>query len=233
MKTQFPLFCMLCAMAAPALAQSPPPSSAPHKPVPLDAVEADMDAGYYQLGPGRAVRYWREGDHFYFGAVGTTKRSEALYEGANRFFMANGVTFTFNRGTDDAVASLTVNQGGRDIAAPRITESAAQSLAPPPPAPVAARTWPVLPGVTIRNLTVQAGASMDYWPCFSPDGKTILFSRTLDNGKTWSLMTIPATGGPVKPFAVLPVSATRASWSPVSNRIVFNGDGPGQSPLWI
>ena len=223
---------VLLLYAAPALAQTPP--VAPANAIPLDPVMADKDAGYYQLGPHQVVRYWREGGHFYFGLVGTPQRSEIYALAPNRFIMANGlVSFSFNVGVDGAVASLTVNQAGRDIAAARIDEAAAKALAAAPPPQVMARTWPMMAGVALHDITKTEGVSMDYWPCFSPDGKTILFSRTMDGGKHWTLMTVPASGGAAKGFITMPMSATRASWSPVTDRIVFNGDVGGKTSLWI
>jgi len=84
--------------------------------------------------------------------------------------------------------------------------------------------------LTPRFLTTNM---MDYWPCFSPDGKTVLFSRSCDNGRNWSLYTVPAGGGDAKPFAILPVSATRAAWSP-KGEIAFTGSGTDHSnAVWV
>jgi tricorn protease-like protein len=46
----------------------------------------------------------------------------------------------------------------------------------------------------VRFLTSDAGA-IDYWPCFSPDGNAVLFSRTTDNRKTWDLFVVPTASG--------------------------------------
>jgi hypothetical protein len=228
--SRFAFVLLLSSITAPALAQAP--TVPPAKAIALDPVMADKESGYYQLGPRQVVRYWREGEHFYFGLVGTSQRAEIYALAPNRFVMANGlVRFTFNAGTDGTIASLTVNQAGRDIAATRIDEATARALAAP--LPVVARTWPMMTGVVIHDLTKTEGGSMDYWPCFSPDGKTILFSRTLDGGKHWTLMTVPASGGAAKSFIAQPISATRASWSPVTNRIAFDGDANGKTSLWI
>ncbi|HEV2702111.1 MAG TPA: hypothetical protein VGV09_10805 [Steroidobacteraceae bacterium] len=196
----------------------------------LDPAAADRDAGYYQIGPQRALRFWREDDHFYFGAVGTPQRAEAIPDASGKFSYANGaVTFSFNTGADGKTIGLTINQAGRDIAAPRIDEAVAKSFPAPgaasakPPVP---RTWPMMAGVTAREITTHAAGTNDYWPCFSPDGKTVLFSRSPDGGKTWILFRVPAAGGSAEPFAELPVSATRASWSAKTGHIVFNGDAP-------
>ena len=67
-----------------------------------------------------------------------------------------------------------------------------------------------------RFITSDPGAT-DEWPCFSPDGKTVLFSRTTDGGKHWELFVVPAAGGAARPLtnAPLPVSATRPDWSKI------------------
>jgi Tol biopolymer transport system component len=208
--------------------------------VTLDQAAADRYEGYYLFGPQRSVHFWREGDHFYFGAVGTPQRAAATPEGVNKFSYANGgVLFTFNAGADGKITGLTITQGGREVAAPRIAEELAKSFpapgSPQTSKPAVARTWSVMPNVSPRDVTTQSVGVIDYWPCFSPDGKTVLFSRTLDGGKIWALFRVPAAGGKPEPFGPLPVSATRASWSAKSRRIVFNGDAPDgkDSGLWV
>lgn len=84
-----------------------------------------------------------------------------------------------------------------------------------------------------RFLTVDPSAT-DYWPCFSPDGNTVLFSRTTDDGKTWTLFVVPTSGGEAHRLAELPVSATRANWSSHNNLIAFTGTAPdGTSTVWL
>jgi Tol biopolymer transport system component len=200
-------------------------------PIPLDQAAADRYAGYYLVRPQQAMRFWREGEHFYFNTVGTQQRAQTVVEGPNRFSYNNGaVSLSFNTGADGEVASLTVNRAGTEIIAPRIDEATAKSFPLPGAAstanPPAARTWTLMAGVTVKEITARTPGTMDYWPCFSPDGKSVLFSRTLDNGRTWRLFLVPAAGGTAEPFATLPVSATRASWSASTDRIVFNGDTP-------
>jgi Tol biopolymer transport system component len=96
----------------------------------------------------------------------------------------------------------------------------------PHPMPV---TWPVL-SLVPRTLTMGA---QDYWPCFSPNGKTVLFSRTAD-GSHSSLYVVPATGGEAKPLTAIPVtvSATRAAWAK-SGMIAFTGDSDGKTAIWV
>jgi len=234
------LWFTLPAPAQPAAPSTPPSAgAAPQAAIPLDQAAADGFAGYYLIGPQRAVRYWREGEHFYFGAVGTPQRAEATPVASNAFSYANGgVTFTFHAGADGTITSVTINQGGREVSAPRIDESVAMSFSPPS-APASAkspvpRSWTVMTGLTPQEITPRTTGTMDYWPCFSPDGKTVLFSRTLDGGKTWALSRVPAAGGAAQPFAKLPVSASRADWSRKSNRIAFIGGTPdGKSSIWV
>src|SRR5215831_13489311 len=66
-------------------------------------------------------------------------------------------------------------------------------------------SWPAL-NLPPHMLTNDA---QDFWPCFSPDGKTLLFSRSID-GKHWELYVTPADGGASRPLTTvpLPVSAT-------------------------
>jgi Tol biopolymer transport system component len=94
---------------------------------------------------------------------------------------------------------------------------------------------PNQPDATVRFITSDPGA-IDYWPCLSPDGKTVLFSRTTDNRKTWDLFVVPITGGEPRKLSrvPLPVSATRASWSMRQNLIAFTGtSSEGKSTVWL
>ena len=91
------------------------------------------------------------------------------------------------------------------------------------------------PASEARYLTSDSGAT-DYWPCVSPDGKLVLFTRSLDGRKTFELFVVPTAGGAARPLArsPLPVSATRASWSRQNNRIAFTGTtGDGKNSVWI
>lgn len=78
----------------------------------------------------------------------------------------------------------------------------------------------------VRFLTSEANTT-DYWPCFSPDGKSVLFSRSTDQQRTWEFFIVPSSGGTARRFSAkpLPVSATRANWSSRNNRIAFTGEG--------
>jgi Tol biopolymer transport system component len=100
--------------------------------------------------------------------------------------------------------------------------------------------WPsgapqIVPQTAVRFLTSDPGA-IDYWPCVSPDGKTVLFSRTKDNRKTWDLLVVPIAGGEAHRLSSvpLPVSATRASWSTRLNVIAFTGtSSEGKNTVWL
>jgi Tol biopolymer transport system component len=82
---------------------------------------------------------------------------------------------------------------------------------------------------------------VDYWPRWSPDGETILFSRCLITSGcaggavkgTWDLFTVHAEGGPATQFAQIDgVSATRSNWlwNPnVDMPIAFTGVKSGPS----
>ncbi|HTB65430.1 MAG TPA: hypothetical protein VK727_04330 [Steroidobacteraceae bacterium] len=233
---------LLFAMQISAQPAGPPPqqpaATGTRAAIPLDQAAADRYAGYYLVGPQRAIRFWREDEHFFFGVAGTPQRAEAMPEAPNKFSYANGaVTFAFNVGADGRTTGMTVNQAGRDISAPRIDEAVAKGFTGPgaaakPPVP---RTWTMMTGATPKEITTRSVGTIDYWPCFSPDGKTVLFSRTVDGGKSWALFRVPADGGTAEPFAKLPLSATRANWSMKTGRIVFNGDAPdGKSGgIWM
>jgi Tol biopolymer transport system component len=88
---------------------------------------------------------------------------------------------------------------------------------------------------TVRFLTSDTAAT-DYWPCFSPDGQVVLFSRSLDHGKTWALFAVPVSGGAAHPLvgSSLPASATRSNWSGHSGGIAFTAEEPSErATVWI
>jgi Tol biopolymer transport system component len=83
----------------------------------------------------------------------------------------------------------------------------------------------------VRFLT---SGSQDLWPCFSPDGTRILFSRRV--AETWELLLVPVVGGQPQQLASsrLPVSATRANWSKQNNLIAFTGTSSrGENRIWV
>lgn len=82
-------------------------------------------------------------------------------------------------------------------------------------------------------LTHQKGVN-DYWPCFSADGKDIVFSRRTP-GSRWQLFRVAAHGSePAIPFLnpSPDIGATRASTS-LNGAIAFTGiDVKGTPSLW-
>lgn len=88
---------------------------------------------------------------------------------------------------------------------------------------------------TPRFLTGGDGV-IDYWPCFSPDAKSVLFSRSSDGGRSWELWIVDAEGGAARKFlrAPLAVSATRANWSVKTRLIAFTGiSKTGENSVWV
>jgi Tol biopolymer transport system component len=91
--------------------------------------------------------------------------------------------------------------------------------------------WPSLASSPVRFLT---SGSQDLWPCFSPDGTHILFSRR--EGETWVLLLVPVASGQPQHLARsrLLVSATRANWSKQNNLIAFTGTSShGENRIWV
>jgi Tol biopolymer transport system component len=86
------------------------------------------------------------------------------------------------------------------------------------------------------HFITQVPGAIDLWPCFAPDGRTVLFSRSMDQGRTFELFLIPASGGEPRRLsaASLPVSATRANWSQDNGLIAFTGEtSAGGATLWV
>jgi Tol biopolymer transport system component len=93
-------------------------------------------------------------------------------------------------------------------------------------------------GAVVANPPVRflTSGSQDYWPCFSPDGTHVLFSRRREGGDAWDLFIVPTFGGEPRTLASspLPVSATRANWSSRNNLIAFTGaSARGENAVWL
>jgi Tol biopolymer transport system component len=90
-------------------------------------------------------------------------------------------------------------------------------------------SWPSPVGAPVRFITSD---NLDLWPCFSPDGERILFSRRMED--SWEFLLVSVRGGPPQRLASspLPVAATRANWSK-QGLIAFTGTSlRGESGIW-
>lgn len=77
-----------------------------------------------------------------------------------------------------------------------------------------------------RFLTPATVGIVDYNPVFSPDGKLIVFSRSIGKGAA-KLYIVPASGGDPKQLIQGPAPAdqSRPSWSVSTGKIAFTGCG--------
>jgi Tol biopolymer transport system component len=76
----------------------------------------------------------------------------------------------------------------------------------------------------------------DDGPFFSPDGRSVVFSRRTDGSTIQQLFTVPSSGGQATSLIKSPmaVSATRANWSSRHNLIAFTGVMPGnKNTIWL
>jgi Tol biopolymer transport system component len=201
-----------------------------HVAIAMEPAQFDKYVGFYQLGPKAVLAVSRNGDHFFAGAAGQ-QQAEIFPESQTSFFLKiTPAEISFVLDPQGTVTGAVLHQGGQERTLPRIDEAQAKAIAAAPhghPMPVTWQTKIATP----RILTTSSG--LDYWPCFSPNGKTVLFSRSSDNGRTWSLFSVATAGGDTKPFASLPVSATRAAWSP-GGQIAFTGSAADHSDaIWL
>jgi Tol biopolymer transport system component len=83
---------------------------------------------------------------------------------------------------------------------------------------------------SVRFLT---SGHVDLWPCFSPDGTRVLFTRS--DGASAAFWLVPVGGGQPRLFSSspIPVAATRANWSKQNNRIAFTGIANGRNHVWL
>ncbi|HTK33776.1 MAG TPA: hypothetical protein VL358_00645 [Caulobacteraceae bacterium] len=160
--------------------------------------------GAYQLTPRLVLRITQDDGRFH-AQLTHQPVFEITPDGMGGFTTAAqiGATFTFVGDGEGAVTGAVLHQHGRDIPARRIDEALAKSIeAGPVP-----RTWPMLATSAPRLLTHEG---VNYWPCFSPDGKTVLFARR-DDGKDWSLFRVSSAGGDAQPFTKEPLAVSRGS----------------------
>ena len=220
---------------APAFAQPSPGPTPEHTAIALDPAAFDKFAGFYRLTPKAVFTISREGTHF-FARLSRQPRFEIFPESPTSFFFTVvPAQISFDLDAAGQATGLVLHQGGRTLPAPRIDETTARDIEAAPIGHPMPRTWPVMADVAPRTLTRVTGNSFDAWPCCSPDGKTVLFSRSTDGGKTWMLRRVPGTGGEAAPFAKtpLPVTATRAAWSAQSDMIAFTGTAGSRSSVWL
>lgn len=76
---------------------------------------------------------------------------------------------------------------------------------------------------------------VDNYPRFSPDGKTLLFCRSVVKKRAWELYTVPVTGG--KPSRLvrtsLSVLPSRPSWSRRTGLVAFTGADRVKAGVWL
>ncbi len=133
----------------------------------------------------------------------------------------------------------------RRVVTPRLRASASGAIFI---GAIVAATAAVAHARPYRFITHMPGV-VDYWPRFSPDGNTVLFSRCqissgcggASTSGHWELWTVPREGGKATSFiAISDVSATRSNWlwntSPsITTPIAFTGvpAGAGDAHLWL
>jgi WD40 repeat protein len=82
-------------------------------------------------------------------------------------------------------------------------------------------------GTAVKTLTNPPDCTFDDSPTWSPDGKTILFARSMCDGSPPRLFTIPANGGAVHGLGVIGVEP---AWGP--SRIAYVGGDRSDAGLW-
>ena len=109
-------------LAAPAFAQSTPEASgdAVAASTPSISEEAlERHVGSYSLQPGVLLHVTREGDTLFAGAGEYDPHQMTASTETDFFVLAIGAQITFNLAEDGSTKSLTLNQSGMSIEAPR------------------------------------------------------------------------------------------------------------------
>ncbi|HWO00087.1 MAG TPA: hypothetical protein VNS63_12555 [Blastocatellia bacterium] len=80
-----------------------------------------------------------------------------------------------------------------------------------------------------RSVSIRKIWKEGAWPCFSPDGRQLVFTGLMDRPNN-GLMIMPAEGGE-KPQVITPphINAKRPAWLSASTQIAFNRD---QNRIW-
>lgn len=222
--------------SADGLAQRRTEQSASRAVMAFDSKQFDRYVGFYQLTPNAVFTITRGGDHF-FEQLSGQPTFEIFPESASKFFLkVVAAQISFDSDAGGKVTGLVLHQNGRELPAPRIDAAQANRIEANrrPPGHPMPHNWPVLANITPRFLTNTKDGN-DYWPCFSPDGKTVLFSRAA-NGRDWQLLRVAASGGMPEKLtqSPLPVAATRCNWSAKSDLIAFTGtSASGSSATWV
>jgi Tol biopolymer transport system component len=231
-----------------ALALLPGPASRAQPParpaITLTPEEFDKLAGYYQMQMGAILWFRRDGTRLIAGQNNGPGR-EVLAESARKLYDAAApVQFSFTTDAGGRATAVTMDLNGNTRSGTRITDEAAKAILarlpvplPPPARPQVARTWQSLQGITPRFVTrLQQGQGIDQGAIFSPDSRSLLFSR-ITPGQLPILMTVPADGGEARLFAKtpLPVGATRMRWSPRGDVIAFSALSPreNRASTWL
>ncbi|MBV9550604.1 MAG: PD40 domain-containing protein, partial [Alphaproteobacteria bacterium] len=221
------------------------PAPQPRAAITLTPEQFDKIGGYYQIEPRIIVWFRREGTHLFFGQNNAPAR-EILAESPLRLYHQFApAQFTFMTDASGRATTVTVSINGNERSGTRISEETAKAILaqlpvppPPPVRPQVTRTWQSLPGVSLHFVTtLQPAQGHDQDAIFSPDSRSLLFSRVIPGGQPPFLMMVPVGGGEAKPFAKapLPVGATRMRWSPRGDVIAFSGISPrdNKASTWL
>jgi Tol biopolymer transport system component len=80
-----------------------------------------------------------------------------------------------------------------------------------------------------ERLTEDAGRAA--WPRYSPDGRWVVYQVNLEGQR--DIWTVPADGGPGRPFVTHPAQDMFPAWSTDGTRIAFITDRSGEDEVWV